>query len=220
MRLGGFARTGLVVLLAVVAPIGARADSEQAHSHQGYDGHAMPPLASLGGPFSLTDSAGHSVTDQDFRGRFMLLYFGYTRCRVACPISLGTMSETLRLLGDAGARVQPIFVSFDDKRDTRERAGEFARGFHPRILGLTGTRKQVYDIAREYKVRREHTPARNEEKGYRINHTTWIFLVGPDGKVRDIFYHSIHPKQLAKQIRAHLDASTGDGSASASAASP
>ena len=104
-------------------------------------------------PFALVDHTGAAVTDQDFLGRFMLIFFGYTSCPDICPTDLTVMSEAVDLLGDAGDMVQPIFVTIDPARDTVEVMADYVKHFHPRMVGLTGTPDQVSAIGTRYGVR-------------------------------------------------------------------
>ncbi len=181
----------------------------------GYDhGYAVPPppLASLGGSFELTDQSGRTVTEATFRGKWMLVYFGYAGCAEACPIALQTMAATLDILGADAEQVQPAFVDFSVvyARMHHKPAAHapkidpvsFATAIHPRLLLLTGTRRAVYGILRSYKVRQEHSPLAygNKEAGMRIDHTTRIYLVGPDGKMAGYYYHSIAPGDLALEL--------------------
>lgn len=175
-----------------------------------YHAHGAPDPASLGGAFTLQDTDGRPVTDRDLRGSFALIYFGYTRCQEACPVALRTISRALELLGDEAQSVQPVFVNIDE-RDSADHVAGYARAFHPRLLALTGSRRQLHEVGALFKVRREMAPARNHERGHRLNHTTWIFLVGPDGVTRDYFYHGVAPEALAAKLEAALQHGDASG---------
>lgn len=105
-----------------------------------------------GGPFTLMSHEGKEVTDKDFRGSYMLLFFGYTHCPDICPTGLQNLANAMLLLGDAAKDVQPLFISIDPERDTQEVLADYVPLFHPKLLGLTGTPKQVHEAAESYLV--------------------------------------------------------------------
>jgi protein SCO1/2 len=140
----------------------------------------------LGGPFDLVDSQDHPVTDQTYRGKWMLIYFGYTYCPDICPTTLQTMSNVLDQLGDKGAQIAPIFITVDPERDTPAAIGQYVALFDPRFIGLTGTPRQVTAAEAAYRVysRRVNLP---KGDGYMIDHSSYIYLDGPDGKLKALF---------------------------------
>ncbi len=164
------------------------------------------PLADrFGGPFSLTAHDGRRVTDQDFRGRFMLIYFGYTRCPDVCPVDLFTMGEALKLLGKLAEKVQPLFITVDPERDTPDIIGDYAQSFHPRLLALTGSNAEVEAAVRAYKVHRvKYTPA-NDPANYGVDHSSLTYLMGPDGKFRTLAPHNTTPERMAEILRPYLE---------------
>jgi protein SCO1/2 len=240
------ALAGLMLAAPVLADPPADANARQdGHGHS----YAPPDLSTLGGPFSLSDEHGATVTDKDFRGRFVLLYFGYGRCAEACPTVLNTMAAAVDALGPAADRIAPVFVDFDlvnptpapppavsdasaprptiigqpapaphphaDRHDahgqepygawTKDELGAWVRGFHPRFVALTGTRQQIFDVLRAYRVRREHLPARSGKEmanGYRVDHTTHVYVLDPEGKVAAVFYYGESGDQMAAKLRA------------------
>jgi protein SCO1/2 len=134
----------------------------------------------IGGPFTLIDQDGRRRTDADFRGKLLLIYFGYTYCTDICPTDLQTISTAIDRLGPAGESVQPLFITVDPEHDTPEAIKLYVSLFHPRLVGLTGSLKQIKTIARAYKV----YYAKNEESKKSesvIDHSGFIFLVGRDG---------------------------------------
>jgi protein SCO1/2 len=146
-----------------------------------------PPLAGsgIGGPFELTDSTGKTVRWSDFKGKYRIVYFGYTYCPDACPTDVARMSQGLTLFEkkypELGTRIQPLFISVDPERDTPKVVGEFAANFHPRLIGLTGTPEQVKAAADAFKVFYELGPKDNNG-AYMVNHSTVTYLFDPDGK--------------------------------------
>jgi protein SCO1/2 len=156
------------------------------------------------GPFSLVDHTGKLVTDLDFRGQFMLVFFGYTSCPDVCPMDLQIIAQALDDLGKAGDRLQPIFISVDPVRDTPEVVAEYASHFHPRLIGLTGTRRQTAAAARNYGVISMKIIDENDPENYSINHSALTYLLGPDGNFVAAFDHGTDTETLTSVIILHL----------------
>lgn len=168
-------------------------------------GLQLPQGLALGGPFSLTDQAGRAVTEKDFAGSWMLVYFGYTYCPDVCPTELGVMAAAMDALGPLGERVVPVFISVDPQRDDVAHLADYVSRFHPRLQGLTGTPAQVAEAARRYRV----YYARVESAGhadYLMDHSSFIYLVGPDSKVRALFRPEAKPDDIAASVTAQLGA--------------
>ncbi len=158
-----------------------------------------------GGRFMLQDQRGKIVTDEDFKGKFMLIYFGYTYCPDICPTSLQTIAHALDLLGKDSDVIQPIFISIDPQRDTVNVLREYVAAFHPRLIGLTGSEVAINSVAKKYRVRFKKV---SENGGinddYTVDHTSSVFLMGPDGKFITRFSHATTSKQMAAKIRTIL----------------
>jgi protein SCO1 len=165
-----------------------------------------PAPHTLGGPFELIDHTGRTVTDRTFRGSWMLIFFGFTACREACPDGLLTMTKALEAMGPDADRVQPLFIDFSMEEPDIKGLEQFVGNFHPRLIGLTGTRAQTFAVVRQFKVRREYAMMNysSKETGPRINHTTHFYLVDPNGKMRAYFYHNLSPEKMAAVIRQHV----------------
>jgi protein SCO1/2 len=146
--------------------------------------------ALVGGPFALTDHTGRRVTDQDFRGRYMLVFFGFTYCPDVCPSALQLISAALDRLGPKAERVVPLFITLDPERDTPEHLAEYVKSFHPRLIGLTGSASDIEAAAKAYRVyfRKVADPKSTAE--YTIDHTVFIYVMGPDGTYRTHFTHA------------------------------
>ncbi len=167
--------------------------------------NAGSPAISIGGPFSLTDQDGNPVTERNFRDRFMLVYFGYTFCSEICLTSLSNMSEALEILGDAGASVVPVFITVDPERDTPEDLKEFISYFHPRTVGLTGSSEQISATAKAFQIYYKKVQQAGAEAGdYQLDHTSIIYLMGPDGVFRVHFTNDSTPEKMAERIREFL----------------
>jgi len=154
----------------------------------------------VGGPFVLQDGNGKQVTDRNFRGKYMLVYFGYTFCPDVCPTTLNEVSEALDHLGAKADRLQPIFITVDPKRDTPAVVKQYVAAFTPKLLGLTGTPDEIAKVANEYRVYyAEHRtgPGPND---YTMDHSSVLYLMGPDGQ----FIAPIRTDETGPEIAADL----------------
>jgi protein SCO1/2 len=168
-------------------------------------GETVPRLRPKG--LAFTDHMGRAVSESDFSGRYMLVFFGYTHCPDVCPGNLSIMSAAMRALGNAAESVQPVFITFDPARDTPDVLAEYVRHFHPRLTGLTGTQAQIEAAATSYGVVFERVDAQDgtELANYSLRHTAQTYLIGPDGKGVSIFDHDSDPKQMASEILVLLE---------------
>ena len=155
----------------------------------------------IGGPFTLENGDGKPVTDKDFRGKYMLVYFGYTFCPDVCPTTLNAVADAMDKLGPAAAaRLQPLFITIDPKRDTPALVKQYVAAFGPNIVGLTGTPEQIAQIAREYRVYyAEHRtgPGPND---YSMDHSSVLYLMSPTGA----FIAPVRADQSGEEIAANL----------------
>jgi len=170
------------------------------------------PAADIGGKFQLIDHTGKAVTDADYRGRFMLIFFGYAYCPDVCPTELSTMATALDLLGRKADRIQPLFITVDPARDTPKFLADYVANFHPRLIGLTGTPAQVAAAAKAYRVyyaRSGAAAAANSgaPDDYFMDHSAFVYLMGPDGTYRTMFRRATKPESLAQTIAEFLDKS-------------
>jgi protein SCO1/2 len=160
--------------------------------------------APAGGDFTLQSAAG-PVALQDFRGKVVLVYFGYTYCPDICPTSLAATAEGLKLLSpEELARVAVIFVSVDPERDTPARLKEYGEFFHSAIVGVTGTAAEVAAIARRYGVFYARQPVETAGGGYVVDHTSDTYIIGADGRLDGKIAHAAPPEQVAAEIRKRL----------------
>jgi protein SCO1/2 len=163
----------------------------------------MSGKAAVGTPFTLTNQHGKRVSLADFRGKMVLLYFGYTFCPDVCPTDLLAIAQTLKSLGRSGEQVQPIFVTLDPARDTRELLRSYAAAFHPRIVALTGSEDEIRRVATAYKVFFEKvTPP--DSKTYFIDHSAFTFLLDRNGKYVLFFPPGTPPKRMTAMVRDEL----------------
>lgn len=208
-------RRTLLVSLAFLATPGA-ALAQHDHGHP----YSAPDPATLGGEFTLSDTAGGAFTQADLGSGWTLLYFGYGRCREACPIALPTLADAAADLRARGVPARAVFVDVETApMPLRPRASAASTGAQPEhahppealaelarqftdVTFLHGTRGQVRRALAAFRVRAEHVPARPGETGHSINHTTAIYVVGPGGAVAGYLYHTVAPRDLAAYVLA------------------
>lgn len=167
---------------------------------------ARPPVLSayltraIGGPFTLVADDGRTVTDRTYRGKWLLVFFGYTHCPDVCPATLNTIAAALRQLGPEAARVQPLFITVDPTRDTPQVLKNYAKAFDPRIVGLTGTAAQIAAVAHEYKV--YFSPDESaQERDYQVDHSAFVYLMDPQGKFVQLFGGATPDDKIAARLR-------------------
>ena len=158
--------------------------------------------ADIGGGFALTDQNGIARTEADFHGRFMLIYFGYSDCPDVCPTTLNMIADALAKLGPKAARIVPVFITVDPARDTPPVLGTYMKSFGPQFVGLTGSAKAIAAVEHAYHVYvvRHALPG----GGYAFDHSSAIYLMGPDGRFVAYFDESIGPDGLARALRERL----------------
>jgi protein SCO1/2 len=165
--------------------------------------------AELGGPFSLTDQYGMRRTDMDFRGKYMLIFFGYTSCPDVCPTTLAVEAEALDKIGSRAGLVAPIFISVDPKRDTPDKLKSYLAAFdakppaaRPNFVGLTGSEEEIAKAAEAYRVYyRAHLDAlHGNGADYSIDHTGNVYLMSPEGKFVAYYSQGILPDEMAADL--------------------
>ena len=158
--------------------------------------------ADVGGPFQLTDQSGKRVSDKDFRGRYMLIYFGYSFCPDVCPTTLAVMAQALEKVGDRSRRVAPILITIDPERDTPKVLEDYVKAFGPTFVGLTGNAAEIKEVEKKYRVYAVKKPL--EGGNYGMDHSSVIYLMGPDGKLVSFYDEAISPDDLAKELKQRL----------------
>jgi len=159
--------------------------------------------ALVGGPFTLTNQDGKTVTEKDFLGKYTLMYFGYTYCPDVCPTELQVITNALEILGDDAKKIQPVFVSIDPDRDTPALMKDYVANFYPGMIGLTGTKEQVAAIAKEYRVYYSKAVEKGADpESYSMDHSSITYLMGPNGEFIKHFSYGTDPATLAKGLKA------------------
>ncbi|MEA3291647.1 MAG: SCO family protein [Pseudomonadota bacterium] len=192
---------GLFLLLA--APIAAVAGTEGGATAAATEQEAAGEVAEAptGGDFSLTSADG-PVSLLDFRGRVVMLYFGYTACPDVCPTSIAYLGSALRGLSDDElARVQPLFVSVDPVRDTPEKLKEYVDYFDIDMLGLTGREADIARVAELYGVKYYEVELQGSAFGFAVNHSAALYLIDSEGALRFVFPHQTPPEVMTEAIR-------------------
>lgn len=161
--------------------------------------------AEFGKSLELTGHDGRPRSLQDFRGRIVVLFFGFTHCPDICPLTLHTMTQALEAAGPAASKVQPVFISVDPARDTAEALTAYMTNFDPRFVALTGTPEQVKGAEQSYRVFSAKVPIRDAEGkdtgDYAVNHSGYIYLMDRDGKYLAHFQKDAAPQEIATRLQ-------------------
>ena len=175
-----------------------------------HESEALPGLGrtvtsgsvAVGGPFHLIDQNGKPRASSDFAGRYQLIYFGYSNCPDVCPTTLGVMGEALDKLGVDARRITPIFITIDPEHDTPAILKSYVAAFGPNFVGLTGSMADIKTVEKAYRVYAEKKPL--ERGKYAFDHSSVIYLMGPDGKLVSFYDELIAPDALAKNLKAKI----------------
>lgn len=192
---------GLVVLIGALGLAWWLQQSQQ-------DRERVVGEAAIGGPFELVDQNGATLRDTDLHGRYLLLFFGYTYCPDFCPQTLLTVTQALdeleEMAPEKAAQVTPVFITVDPERDTVEAMAAYATHFHESLVALTGSQEQVADAARAYRVFYRKVED-DSSSDYMMDHSTFVFLMGPDGKYETHFTHATPPDDMAKALDERIE---------------
>jgi protein SCO1 len=161
----------------------------------------------IGGPFTLVNTAGQTVTDADVLTKPTLVYFGYTFCPDVCPFDMARNVEAVDILEDRGLDVTPVFISIDPERDTPEALADYASNMHPKLIALTGSEDQVKAASQAYKTFYRRQPA--EDEFYLMDHSTFTYLMLPGTGFVDFFRREVTSDQMAEGVACFIEASAG-----------
>ena len=162
--------------------------------------------ALIGGPFALIDQTGKPVTDKDFRGRYMLVFFGFTHCPDVCPAELQVMADALGQLGPKASEIVPVFITLDPERDTPEAVGAYVKNFGPNFVGLTGTPEAIAAAAKAYHVAFSKFEYKDQDgkTGYSIDHSTLLYLMDKNGDYITHFSFGTPATKMTETLRRYL----------------
>ena len=191
---------GLLVIASLLCG-GLAAAAEQPSAAQMMD-DLMYGRGQVGGPFTLTDQTGKQRSDTDFRGKLMIVYFGYTYCPDVCPTDLMAITRALDALGPAAEGIQPVFITIDPERDTKLLA-EDVSAFHRSLVGLTGSPDEIRKVANSYKA--FYVKVQDERSGdYAIDHAGVIYLIGRNGEYLGFMPPQTNPDRLTEILQKNL----------------
>ena len=160
---------------------------------------------SIGGRFNLISQDGKPVSNSDYRGKNTFIFFGFTTCPDVCPLTLNNLSRAMVLLGADAEKIQPLFISVDPLRDTPDVLKEYLKHFDDRIVGLTGTTKQVADVQRTFRIfAQKRNSGGQYSDDYLMDHTSISYMMGPSGEFKTFFSTGSTPEEFANKIRRHL----------------
>jgi protein SCO1 len=190
-------------LLLASAGCSSRAQTSEERSAARLMDDLMWNRGPIGGPFALIDHTGKLRTDEDFRGKLLLIYFGYSYCPDVCPTDLQQIGLAVDGLGARAEAVQPLFITLDPERDTAVHLAEYVPLFHPRLIGLTGNAEQIRRVALAYKVYYAKYPP--DSSDYVIDHSSFIYLVDKAGKYIGFFPPGTTADRMIEIINLNLD---------------
>jgi protein SCO1/2 len=191
-------RYGLILLAGLVIS-GAIAYAQIS----GYKNGQAISGTDIGGAFTLSDQHGKPFTEKNLLGHYTLAYFGFTFCPAICPTELQRINVVLKNLGPLGDKILPLFITIDPARDTQKVIGAYVAQFNPRLVGLTGTQAQIDEALKAYKVyaRKVEDPKMSD---YTMDHSSYLYLIGPNGKIDLFFGPDAKASEIADKIRARI----------------
>jgi protein SCO1/2 len=195
-------RTRLIVFVIAGFLIGALAGAAVLilTTRQGGQPVESSGTALIGGPFSLVGADGKPVTDRDFRGRYMMVFFGFTHCPDICPAELQVIAQALDQLGDKAKKVVPIFITLDPERDTPEAMANYVKSFGPNFVGLTGSPEQIAAAAKAYRVAYSKVENKDSPGNYSVDHSALVYLMDPEGRYVTHFSYGLSADQMAEKL--------------------
>jgi protein SCO1/2 len=183
---------GLVLFFAVIMLVAGRAPTS-----------IVPQASAVGGPFRLVDQDGKVTTDQDFKGKPFLVFFGFTHCPDVCPTALFEISEVFGKLGADAERVRALFITVDPERDTPEKLKDYLASFDSHVRGLTGDPAAVQAVTKSYRVYSKKVPLEGG-KDYTMDHTAIVYLMDKEGRFVAPFNLKRRPEEAATELRRYF----------------
>tara|TARA_R110002110_G_scaffold243644_1_gene460209 strand:+ start:193 stop:798 length:606 start_codon:yes stop_codon:yes gene_type:complete len=173
-------------------------------SHLIDDGSSQNTTTSFIPTFSLTDHRGNVVTEQTYRNKWLLVFFGFTNCPDICPTTLADLASVMEQLGADAKAIIPLFISIDPDRDRMETMAQYVSAFHPAIVGLTGTETQITAAAGSFKVYFEKQPQESAPDGYTMGHTSAVYLISPAGEFVRTYSYGTQPDEITADLQQRL----------------
>ncbi|HWY61900.1 MAG TPA: SCO family protein [Rhizomicrobium sp.] len=196
-------KEALIPYLLLVAVVAAGLIWHESENVPGLGRTVSIGAITVGGPFTLTDQNGVRRSNADFRGKYQLIYFGYSFCPDVCPTTLGVMSQALDKMGMDADRIVPIFITIDPERDTPAVLKTYMAAFGPRFVGLTGSTAEIAAVEKAYRVYAKKQPL-NGSGTYGMDHSSVMYLMGPDGRLVTFYDELVSPDALEKDLKAKI----------------
>jgi protein SCO1/2 len=159
-------------------------------------------VAAIGGPFALTDQTGKAVTDQTYKGKWLLVFFGFTYCPDVCPTTLNQVAQVMDRLGPLASQVQPLFITVDPARDTPPVLAQYTAAFDPRIVGLTGTPAEIAAAAKAYRV---YYAKVDQGSDYSMDHSAILYVMRPDGRYEAFFAADAKADDMTAKLKSWIE---------------
>lgn len=195
-------RTTRIVFLALIALAAAIATASIVMLVQT---SGPPPRAQVGGPFTLVDEAGKQVTNADFKGRYMLLFFGFTNCPDVCPMTLQRIADALDAAPELKDKVTPVLITVDPARDTPEKMKEYVGYFGPTFRGLTGSPEQIASVLKVFGVYAKKVELKDSALGYTMDHSSFIYLFDRNGDFATLFDPTMESDAMAAKLKENVN---------------
>jgi protein SCO1/2 len=192
-------KEALIPYLLLIAAMAGGVIWHEADNVPGLGRTVTTGTVDVGGPFTLTDQDGKKRSLSDFRGRYVLIYFGYSFCPDVCPTTLGVMAQALDQMGVEAKRIVPVFITIDPERDTPDVLKKYMAAFGPNFVGLTGSVGEIAAVEKQYRVYAKKSPIQGG--GYGMDHSSVMYLMGPDGRLVSFYDELIPPKDLVKALK-------------------
>jgi protein SCO1 len=193
----------IAIAVAVIAALAGTVTAAILHRAPQAKAALHPPH--IGGHFELLTPDGRTVTDETFRGKWLLIYFGYTFCPDVCPGTLMEMTRAMENIGPLADKVQPIFITVDPARDTPQVMGEYLKSFDPRFVGLSGTRQQTAAAAKVFHVYYSEKRLDTNPSEYVFDHSSYIYIMDPNGNFVNLLAGDMPGHEVAKNLKRVID---------------
>ena len=193
-------KEALIPYLLLVAAVAGGLIWHESENVPGLGRTVTTGAVAVGGPYTLTDQNGLRRSSGDFRGKYQLIYFGYSFCPDVCPTTLAVMAQALDQMGVDGNRIVPVFITIDPERDTPAVLKTYMAAFGPRFVGFSGSPAEIAAVEKDYRVYAKKQPL-GDKGTYGMDHSSVIYMMGPDGRIVSFYDELVSPDALAKDLR-------------------